>query len=55
MITNVDNKVKDYKGILRAMVSLTEITTTVGRLAGIIDNSSKETIHKIRVISLANQ
>ena len=37
------------------MVSLTKITTTVGRMDGITDNSSKETLYRIRVTTLANQ
>ena len=43
------DKVKDYKGIQRTMISLTRITTVVGKIDGITDDSSKETIHRVRI------
>ena len=43
------DKVKDYKGIQRTMISLTRITTVVSKIDGITDDSSKETIHRVRI------
>ena len=39
----------DYKEITGATVRITEATTVVGRIDGIIDDSSKETIHRVRI------
>ena len=43
------DKVKDYKGIQRTMISLTRITTVVSKIDGITDDSSKKTIHRVRI------
>ena len=38
----------DYKEITGATVRITEATTVVGRINGIMDDRSKETIHRVR-------
>ena len=43
------DRVTDYKEITGATVRITEAITVVGRIDGIMDDSCKETIHRVRI------
>ena len=46
------DRVTDHKETAGATVRITEATTVVGRMDGITDNSSKETLHRVRIQTL---